>query len=214
MCCASLPSWTPWIGTLTGFPSGLLAAAPTTMGEYGMNYKSIRSINGKPVITVEKSMLTCGDSVTIEYKNKTYHGIVDTKPAEQSGGSGSCSEENAVGPVNPPPTQDEPHESRGPLTSPPPPQEEPHGQPPGQEEGQERSSQPKHRQEDQSCPIQPTKDKKPREDVSRDRAWTQDGPRTSPRKPKRKAPYESVLSSTKKKRLVPKKAGIILSCST
>jgi hypothetical protein len=176
--------------------------------------KSIRSINGKPVVTMEKSMLTCGDSVTIEYKNKTYHGIVDTKPAEQSGGSGSCSEENAVGPVNPPPTQDEPHESRGPLTSPPPPQEEPHGQPPGQEEGQERSSQPKHRQEDQSCPIQPTKDKKPREDVSRDRAWTQDGPRTSPRKPKRKAPYESVLSSTKKKRLVPKKAGIILSCST
>jgi len=42
---------------------------------------SIRSVNGKPVVDVKKSMLQEGDKVTVEYKNKTYEGEVEAPHA-------------------------------------------------------------------------------------------------------------------------------------
>ena len=46
---------------------------------------SIRSINGISTSHVEKSMLTVGDEVTVIFKNKPYHSVVD--PASDSDGS-------------------------------------------------------------------------------------------------------------------------------
>lgn len=58
---------------------------------------SIRYINDKPVEVEEKSMLKSGDRVTLEYKTKTYHGIVDTQdePVKpRTPGKMSCEQED------------------------------------------------------------------------------------------------------------------------
>ena len=47
--------------------------------------KCIRSINGEPASDVEKSMLKRGDRVTLEYKAKIYHGVVDPDVFQQPG---------------------------------------------------------------------------------------------------------------------------------
>jgi len=43
---------------------------------------SIRSVNGKPVVDLKKSMLQEGDKVTVEYKNRTYQGDVEAPAPE------------------------------------------------------------------------------------------------------------------------------------
>ena len=64
----------------------------------------ISSVNGKPVDrsrSLEKSVLHQGDQVTMEYQNRTYHGVVDMPSDSESEGQESHSNSPLHMPLSP-----------------------------------------------------------------------------------------------------------------